>query len=109
MPLAPPSAIRIAYSDRDGGNEDGRDGARGAVRSCGCCVAKTTPPHKTCALRVLQHPLRPANQFPKNRLDHRAPFGQRERLPWSIVEDQSRQKHSRGWEINFFFKIKQFE
>ena len=44
--------------------------------------AKTAPPHKTCALRVLQHPLRPANQFPKSRIDHRASFGQRERRPW---------------------------
>ena len=59
------AAIRIAYGDRDGGDEDGRDGARSAVRSGGCCAAKTTPPHKTCALRVLQHPLRPGNQFPK--------------------------------------------
>ena len=103
------AAIRIAYGDRDGGNEDGRDGARSAVRSGGCCAAKTAPPHKTCALRVLQHPLRPANQFPKNRIDHRAPFGQRKRRPWSIVEDQSRQKPSRGQEIELFCKTEQFE
>ena len=55
------TAIRIAYGDRDGGDKDGRDGARSAVRSGGCRAAKTTPSHKTCALRVLQHPLRPAN------------------------------------------------
>ena len=103
------AAIRIAYGDRDGGDEDGRDGARSAVRSGGCCAAKTAPPHKTCALRVLQHPLRPANQFPKNRIDHRAPFGQRKRRPWSIVEDQSRQKPSRAREIETFCKIQQID
>ena len=55
------AAILIAYGDRDGDDEDGRDGARSAVRSGGYCAAKTTPPHKTCALRVLQYPLRLAN------------------------------------------------
>ena len=40
------AAIGIAYGDRDGSNEDGRDGARSAVRSGGCCAAKTTPPYK---------------------------------------------------------------
>ena len=69
------TAIRITYGDRYGGDEDGRDGARSAVKSGGCCAAKTTPPYKTFALRVLQHPPRPANQFPKNRIDHRAPLG----------------------------------
>ena len=54
------AAIRIAYGDRDGGDEDGRNGVRSAVKSGGCCAAKTTPPYKTFALRVLQHPLRPA-------------------------------------------------
>ena len=103
------AAIRITYGDRDGGDEDGRDGARSAVKSGGCCAVKTTLPHKTCALRVLQHPLRPANQFPTNRIDHRAPFGQRKRRPWSIVEDQSRQKPSRGWEIEILCKIEQYE
>ena len=91
------AAILIAYGDRDGGDEDGRDGARSAVRSGGCCAAKTTPPYKTCALRVLQHPLRPAKQFPLDRIGHRAPFGQQKRQPWSIVEDQRGQKPSRGW------------
>ena len=61
------SDICIAYGDRDGGDEDGRDGARSAVRSGGCCAAKTTPLYKICALRVLKHPLRSANQFPKNK------------------------------------------
>ena len=42
---------------------------------------------KTFALRVLQHLLRPTKQFPKNRIDHRAPSGQRKRRPWSIVAD----------------------
>ena len=60
------AAIDIAYGDSDGGDKDGRDGARSTVRSGDFCAAKTTRPHKTCALRVLQHPLRPANQFPKN-------------------------------------------
>ena len=35
------AAIRIAYSDCDDGDEDGRDGARSAVKSGGYCVAKT--------------------------------------------------------------------
>ena len=78
------AAIRIAYGDCDGSNEDGRDGARSAVRSGGYCAAKTAPPDKTCALRVLQHPLRPAKQFPKNRIDHRAPFGQQKKRPEAL-------------------------
>ena len=45
------AAIGIAYCDRDGGDEDGRDGVRSAVRPGGCCAAKTTPPYKTFALR----------------------------------------------------------
>ena len=32
-------AIRITYRDRYGGDEDGRDGARSAVKSGGCCAA----------------------------------------------------------------------
>ena len=35
--------IRIAYGDPDGGDEDGRDSGRSAVKSGGCCAAKTTP------------------------------------------------------------------
>ena len=81
------AATRIAYGDRDGGDEDGRDGARSAVKSGGCCAAKTTPPNKTFPLRVIQRPLRPAKHFPKKRIDHRAPFGQRKRRPWLIVKD----------------------
>ena len=54
------AAIRIAYGNRDGGNEGGRNGAYSAVKSGGCCTAKTTPPYKTFALGVLQYPLRPA-------------------------------------------------
>ena len=103
------AAIRIAYGDRDGSDEDGRDGARSAVRSGVCCAAKTASPQKTCELRVLQHPLKPANQFPKNRIDHRAAFGQRERQPWSVVEDQRDQKPSRGWELETSCKIKQYK
>ena len=34
------AAIRTAYGDHDDGDKDGRDGARSAVRSGGCCVAK---------------------------------------------------------------------
>ena len=41
------AAIRIAYGNHDGGNEDGCDGARSAVKSGGCCVAKTNPPNKS--------------------------------------------------------------
>ena len=52
-------AICIAYGDRDGGKEVGRNGARSAVKSGGFCAAKTTPPYKTFAKRVLQPPLRP--------------------------------------------------
>ena len=52
------AAIRIAYGDRDGGDEDGRNGARSALMSGGCCAAKTTPSNETFALRVLQRPLR---------------------------------------------------
>ena len=81
------AAIRIVYGDRDGGNEDGRDGAHSAVKSGGCCAAKTTPPNKPFALRVLQHPLRPAKQFPLNQLDHGAPFAQRKQRPWLINAD----------------------
>ena len=59
------AAIRIAYGDRVAGDEDGRDCVRSAVKSGGSCAAKTTPSYKTSALRVLQHPLRSAMQFPK--------------------------------------------
>ena len=52
------AAIDNAYGDRDGGDD--------AVRSGGYCAAKTTPPNKTFALRVLQHPLRPAKQIKPN-------------------------------------------
>ena len=101
------AAICIVYGDRHGGDEDkdGRDGAHSAVRSGGCCVAKTTPPYKTCVVRVLQHPLRPANQFPKNRIDHRAPFGQRKRRPWPIVEDRRGQNPARGWVLKILCKF----
>ena len=96
MPSTPPYASPTV-DDRGGGDEDGRDDVCSAVKSGGCCAAKTTPPYKTFALRVLQHPLRPAMQFLKNRIDHRAPFGQRKRRPWSIVADSRGQKTSRGW------------
>ena len=33
------AAIDIVYGDSDGGDEDGRDGARRDVRSGGCCAA----------------------------------------------------------------------
>ena len=46
------AAIRIVYGDRNDGDEDGRDGARSAVKSGGCCAARTTPSNKTFALRV---------------------------------------------------------
>ena len=55
------ATIAIAHGDRDGSNEDNRDSVRRASKSGGYCIAKTTPPNKTfAALRVLQHPLRPA-------------------------------------------------
>ena len=53
------SAIAIAHGDCDGGDEDSRDGVRRAAKSRSYCATKTTPPIKTFALRVLQHPLRP--------------------------------------------------
>ena len=34
------AAIRIVYSNHDDGNKDGRDDARSAVKSGGCCAAK---------------------------------------------------------------------
>ena len=46
------AAIRVAYGDRDGGIEDGRNGVRSAVKSGGCCAAKTTPTYRL----VLAHP-----------------------------------------------------
>ena len=49
------TAIAIARGDRDGGNEDDRDGMRRAAKSGGYCAAKSTPPIKTFAMRVLQH------------------------------------------------------
>ena len=64
MPSEPPSASPM-YGERDGDDKDGRDGARSAVKSGGCCAAKTTHHYKTFALRTLQHPLRQAKQFPK--------------------------------------------
>ena len=54
------AAIRIANGDGDDVNEDGRDGVCRAAKSGSYYAAKTTPPNKTFALRVLQHPLRQA-------------------------------------------------
>ena len=51
------AAIRIAYGDPDGGDDDSRDGVRSAAKSGGYCAAKTTPLIKTLALRVLKHTL----------------------------------------------------
>ena len=53
--------IRITYGDPNGGNKDSRDCARSAVKSDGFCAAKRIPLIKPLALRVLQHPLTPAN------------------------------------------------
>ena len=54
------ATIRIAYGDTESGDKDPRDGVRSAVNSGGYCAAKTTPPNKIFALRVLQHPMTPA-------------------------------------------------
>ena len=54
------AVIRIAYDDPDGGDEDGRDGARSTVKSGGYFAAKTMPLVKPLALKMLQHPLLPA-------------------------------------------------
>ena len=50
------AAIHITYSDPDGDYEGGRNGAHSAVKSGTYCAVKTTPPNKTFARRVLQHP-----------------------------------------------------
>ena len=81
------AAIRIAYGDGDGSNKDGRNSARSAVKLGGCCAAKTNPPNKTFALRMIQHPLRPAKQISLNRNDHRASFARMKQWPWSIDAD----------------------
>ena len=44
------AAIRIAYGDPGGGDEDGRDGARSAVKSGGYCATKTITLIKPLAL-----------------------------------------------------------
>ena len=74
----------IAHGDGIGGDEDGCDGVRYVAKSGDYCAAKTTPPIKTIALIMLQHPLRPAKPVQRKRIDHRAPFTQRKRQPWSI-------------------------
>ena len=84
MPLAPPSS---SYGDPGGGDEDGRGGTRSAVKSGGCCAAKTISLIKPLALRVIQHPLTPARQIWLNRIDYRVTFAQRKRQPWSIDAD----------------------
>ena len=40
------ATIRITYGYRYGSDEDGRDGARSAVKSGGCCAAKTISPQR---------------------------------------------------------------
>ena len=56
-------AINIAHDDGDGGDKEGLDGVRRIAKSSGgYCAAKITPPNETVALRVLQHPLRTAEQ-----------------------------------------------
>ena len=47
------AAIHIAHGDPDGDDEDSRDDTRSAVKSGGCCAAKTIPLIKPLALRVL--------------------------------------------------------
>ena len=54
------ATIVIAPSDGDDDNEDGSGGVHRAAKSGGYCAAKTTPSNKSFALKVLQHPLRPA-------------------------------------------------
>ena len=90
-------AICIAYGDPNGGNVSGCDGARSAVKSGGCCAAKTTPPNKTGALRVLKHPVTPAMSVWWKLTDHRAPFAQRKRRPWSIDTDWRGHRPSKCW------------
>ena len=52
--------IAIVQGNPDGGDEDSRGGMHSADKSGGYCAAKTTPSNKSFALKVLQHPLRPA-------------------------------------------------
>ena len=75
------AAIRIVYGNLGDDDEDSCDGMRSAIKSGGYCAAKTTPPNKTFAPRVLQHPLRTAEQIWLNRIGHRAPFAQLKRRP----------------------------
>ena len=54
------AAVAIANDNQNGGDEGGRVSVRHAAKSGGYCGANTTPPIKTFALKMLQHPLRPA-------------------------------------------------
>ena len=97
------AAIRIAYGDPNGSDEDGRDGVRSAVKSGGCYAAKTTPPNKTFALRVLQHQLTPAMLVQRKQIDHRAQLTQWKRQSRSIETALSGLKRPKS--DRFFFEI----
>ena len=73
MPSAPPSALPTAIP-MAATRTFATARVSSAVKSGECCAAKAIPPNKTFALRMLQHPLRPAKQFPSNRINYRAPF-----------------------------------
>ena len=76
----------IATEDCD---SDANDGMHPAVKSGGYCATRLPPTIDTFALRVPQHPLRlrQAKQILLNQINHRVPFGQQKRQPWSKDKD----------------------
>ena len=80
------SAIAIAQSNCDGGDEGGREDVRSATKSGGYCAAKTAPLFKTLALSGLKHPLKPAATKRRKQIKHCVPFMQRKPRPW-LVDD----------------------
>ena len=80
------AAILIAHDDPEGGDEDGRGGMRSAAKPGSYYTAKKTPLIKTLAPRALQQPLMPVTLVKSKRIDHRSPFMQQGRRPWSIEE-----------------------
>ena len=65
--------ITITHGDGDGGDKDGRDSVRRVAKSGGYRSAKTTCSNRTFALRMLQHPLRPAVPVRRKQIDHERP------------------------------------
>ena len=64
---------------------------QGRPRQCASCCqvrrllrCENNTSHQIFALRVLQHPLRPAALVPWKHVNHRAPFTQQDWRPWAI-------------------------